>query len=276
MKKKYSFIILHYLTIDDTINCINSIQKYFFDFDYSIIVVDNASSNGTGEQLIKKYNNDDKIKVILNKTNLGFAKGNNIGFKYAKDNIKPDFIIMINNDTFFSQRDFLTLVNESYEKYQFALMGPKIILKDNSIYQNHEYLRDIKTLKKIIRKLKIKLFFNKFYLLFFFQSINSKIKKVNKKEDENYNRLKHNVVIHGCCLIFSKMYIDKFDGIPDLTFLYCEEDLLQIRLLKNNLTSLYNPSIRIHHNQYGATDALNKTNRKKDEFVFKNLIKAYK
>lgn len=77
-------------------------------------------------------------------------------------------------------------------------------------------------------------------------------------------------------MVFSSKYIEKFDGIDDRTFLYCEEELLYIRIMKNNLVSVYNPEIIIFHNEDSATNSICKNRRKKELFVLKNLIKSNK
>lgn len=50
----------------------------------SIVIVDNASANGTGRELQQLYQGAENIYVILNPENLGFARGNNVGFEFAK------------------------------------------------------------------------------------------------------------------------------------------------------------------------------------------------
>ena len=103
---KFTFVILHYLTMEDTIDCIESIRDKCRNFQYRIIVVDNASPNNSGRKLEKKYKDDSDIKVVVNRENVGFARGNNIGFKIAKED-KSDFIILCNNDTKLLKDNFL-------------------------------------------------------------------------------------------------------------------------------------------------------------------------
>jgi GT2 family glycosyltransferase len=83
-KHKIGFVILHYLAKEETINCVSSIKEKVGTEDYLIVIVDNASSNGSGNELLEKYENDSKVKVLINRENLGFAKGMNVGFQYLK------------------------------------------------------------------------------------------------------------------------------------------------------------------------------------------------
>ena len=69
--KKVVFLILHYYTLNDTIKCVDSIDKIDYD-NKEIIIVDNGSPKESGEQLKIRYKNRKDIHIILSKTNLGF------------------------------------------------------------------------------------------------------------------------------------------------------------------------------------------------------------
>lgn len=266
------FIILHYQTIEDTIKCIESIKRNILN-NYQIVVVDNASPNSTGEILDKKYYNDDRIKVVLKKENLGFAKGNNAGFKYLKENFNCDFIVMMNNDTEILQENFYNIIEEEYFDSQFDILGPKIILADNTINPIVTKMRTAKDIRNEIIKLRLKLLLNYVHLDRIVD-----IKKIfNKRTSNNLPNERHeNIVLHGCCLIFSRKYIEMFDGIDDRTFLYHEEELLFERARKNNLKIIYSPKLKILHKEYGATKTIAKTKNKTRRFRYKNLILSAK
>ncbi|EMF0409107.1 glycosyltransferase, partial [Enterococcus faecium] len=70
------FEVLHYETINETIQCVESILSNVIN--PVIVVVDNASSNNSGNELIEKFKSYDNVFVLINEKNLGFAKGNNI------------------------------------------------------------------------------------------------------------------------------------------------------------------------------------------------------
>lgn len=85
---KLSIIILTYNKLDYTKNFIESLYKYTKDFE--LIIVDNGSTDGTVEYLKTKP----EIKLILNKENQGFSKGNNQGIEAAEG----EYIGFLNND----------------------------------------------------------------------------------------------------------------------------------------------------------------------------------
>lgn len=81
-----------------------------------LLLVDNGSKNESGKVLKEKYQHENKIHILMQKENLGFAKGNNIGFSYAKEQLKCDYIVLLNNDTFILQEEFFDLIKEEYKK----------------------------------------------------------------------------------------------------------------------------------------------------------------
>lgn len=270
----HSFVILHYNSINDTIECVESIKCNLKDKDYSIIIVDNASTNDSGSELVEKYKDSSNIYVILNKDNLGFAKGNNLGFKMAKNEFNSNFIMLINNDTVINQNDFLDRIEEIYEESEFYVLGPDIITSDK-IHQNPQKMNGY-TKKGVIKQI----LRYSCLLILNYTSLEDKIRKLVRNikgvQEKNYNYLnKHfNVQLHGSCLIFSRKYIDKYDGLYDKTFMYLEEDILFYLCKQNNMTTLYDPTIKILHKEDGATDSTFNKSKMKNRFIYLNSLKS--
>lgn len=90
-----SIIIITYNNLQYNKLCIESIYAKTAYPNFELIIIDNASSDGTVgylQEIAMQHNN---IKLILNQENKGFAGANNIGIKEAKG----EFIILLNNDT---------------------------------------------------------------------------------------------------------------------------------------------------------------------------------
>ncbi|HFI0516497.1 TPA: glycosyltransferase family 2 protein, partial [Streptococcus suis] len=88
--KKFTFVILHFIALEMTIETIEVLLKNFSKYDFNIIVVDNASPNDSGRELSEMYKNHQRIDIMLSDKNLGFAKGNNLGYSFAKLKYQPD------------------------------------------------------------------------------------------------------------------------------------------------------------------------------------------
>jgi GT2 family glycosyltransferase len=274
---KFSFVILHYLSFKDTSECIDSILQNLSYDNYNIIVVDNASTNDSFDRLKEKYCCNEKIYFIKNEKNLGFARGNNVGYRFAKYKLNSDFIILLNNDTIIEQNDFLETIITKYEKTKFYLLGPDIIGLDGS-HQNPQRLEvlNISSTKKLIRQIRLKVVLNYFCLDQIATLLYDFIKKKVKGQEIYYSKELTNVQVHGACLVFSPDYVKKFDGLYDKTFLNAEEDILCYTLIKENCKIIYTPEVRIIHKEYGSTNLLYKSNCKRRRFRYKNSIESLK
>lgn len=87
-----SIIIVNYNTKELTKNCINSILEKTHGVEYEIILVDNASSDGSPEA----FSHYADIIFIPNKENIGFGRANNVGIRIAKGK----YIFLLNSDTY--------------------------------------------------------------------------------------------------------------------------------------------------------------------------------
>ena len=124
------FVILHYLAIDETKRCVEYINKNIDTDMYQIVIVDNNSANGSGKMLQEYYEQQTKVTVLLNEENLGFARGNNVGFLYAKKQWNPRYIVLLNNDVYLLEMELVRKLDVEYEKSGFAVSGPLIMTAD--------------------------------------------------------------------------------------------------------------------------------------------------
>ena len=89
---KLSIVIVNYNVKYFLEQCLCSIEQAAGDIDHEVIVVDNASTDGSTEYITERF---PKVKWIASKENNGFSKGNNIAFAQAKG----EYILMLNPDT---------------------------------------------------------------------------------------------------------------------------------------------------------------------------------
>ena len=276
---KFSFVILNFNTYSDTIECVNSIYKYTNPnlVKFNIVIVDNGSTNDSYDVLYNKYYNVKEVKLIKSDYNLGFSKGNNLGFKYAKNKFKPDFIIMCNSDTEILNKKIYSEIIKSYDKYDFAVLGPKEKLSNDFYYPLNMVMYNYDSIMLKIKQFKKDLFFIKFHLEWLDSFICKIYKNFHYYENNKIldnNKLHRNIVLHGAFLVFSRNYIIKFDGLDDRTFLYCEEYFLYKRLIDNNLISVYNPKIEIFHKKESSTNSVTKDIRAKKINRLNNELKS--
>ena len=116
-------IILNWNGLEDTVECLESLKKITYP-NYEVIVVDNGSEGDDAKVLREKFS--DYVHVIENDKNYGFAEGCNMGLRYALENSKLDYVLLLNNDTVVAP-DFLTeLVRAAESDPSIGIVGPKI------------------------------------------------------------------------------------------------------------------------------------------------------
>jgi GT2 family glycosyltransferase len=117
-----SIVILNY----NGNSCLEECLKSVFDITYpnfEVILVDNASRDSSLATARKVFGGDPRLRIVANKTNVGFSGGNNIGFDYSKGK----YIVFLNNDTVVDQ-DWLAPLVCAMQK------DPSIGLAQSMIY----------------------------------------------------------------------------------------------------------------------------------------------
>ena len=269
--KKVVYIVLHYNTFDETVTCMDKLKK--LDDAYTVIVC-NGSKNDSDKLVYDKYNGAKNVDVLISETNLGFAKGLNVGIKYAKNQLGADFVVCINNDVLIDQVDFSKKVISAYESEKFALCGPDVI-NPSGHHCNPQYM-SVPTIESVTKMLKMyernlrrcKTFFGLPDM--FFCALG---RIFPRKTDDSGEKM---MAVHGCALIFSKDYLDKYDGLYDGTFLFGEEEILSYRLYKNNMKVAYCPELVVLHNESKSTKDMLKNTAKRHAFYYTHIIESTK
>ena len=122
-----SIIIVNYKTQAVTLNCLKSV----FDSDFSnikteVIVVDNASGDGSAEAFKAAF---PKIHLIVNDSNLGFSKANNIGIQAAKGN----YVLLLNSDTEVRPDSISRCMDYIKKHSDIGALGCKVLLSDGTL-----------------------------------------------------------------------------------------------------------------------------------------------
>ena len=267
---KFCYVILHYRTEEDTVLCVESMKKATPEAD--IVIVDNASKNGSIERLIKLYGKDKQIHIIQNKENLGFASGNNVGYFYAKNTLKADFIAVSNNDIVVDTLHLDHKVAEIYEREQFHLLGPDIVSLIDGHHQN-PMLPKTTSVKKINREI------NRYRLLLLISRLGVyDLLKPKEKKTTSHFDLKDSeigVQLHGSFVIFSPIFIAEENmAFREGTFLYMEEAILSQYCRKKGYKTIFDPEIRVYHKEDSSTNSIFDKGKEKREFVFKHMIQS--
>jgi GT2 family glycosyltransferase len=115
-----SVIILNYNVRHFLELCVLSVQNAIQNIDAEIIVVDNNSQDDSFAMMKKRFPN---VKLIENKENSGFPKGNNIGVAAAQG----EYICILNPDTVVAEDTFTKVLAFAKKQKELGIVGVKLI-----------------------------------------------------------------------------------------------------------------------------------------------------
>jgi GT2 family glycosyltransferase len=207
---KISVVILNWNGKNYIEKCLDSVAKLEMDdFEIEIIVVDNASSDGSPELVEKKYPD---IKVLKNKNNLGYSGGNNVGLKDAIQN-GADYVLVLNPDTLVDKNLLVELLTTFNSGKQIGIVGPKIYFAKG--YEYHKERYEEKDLGKVI-----------FYAggIVDWKNILASHRGVDEVDNGQYEMADDTGFITGCAMMISKEVISKIGYFDEKYFLYWEDN----------------------------------------------------
>ena len=257
----------------------------------AVVIVDNASNNGTAERLRDEYASNSRVVLLENGENLGFSRANNRGFILANEVFSPRHIVVLNNDTAIEQANFLERIEELYEQEgEPFVIGPDIYVRRKGRHQSpmRLNLRTRDEVQRSLDRLRSEPFdwspavWAKAALRDMLartadgRGILQKRGRV-KQAAQDWNRPARNCVLHGAAMVFTRAFLETGEKpfVPE-TFLYEEEQILAVRCRKNKWDCLYTPELQVIHFDDGSTDLLTGNATAKDRFVKRHEIESHK
>ncbi len=118
-----SVIIVNWNTKDLLIECLKSIKEQETDHQIEVIVVDNGSEDGSKEEVSRIFPD---VKLILNSTNLGFSKANNLGMRVSNGR----YLCLLNSDVRLLSGCLQRLTDHMDSNPSVGMAGPQILFPD--------------------------------------------------------------------------------------------------------------------------------------------------
>lgn len=223
-----SVIILNYNVKHFLAICIESVQKAIKNLSAEIIVVDNASTDGSKEMVTALY---PEVTYIYLDKNEGFPKGNNIGVQHAKGT----YICILNPDTIVSEDTFTNLLAEYKNKKNVGIFGTELI--DGAGNFLPESKRGVPTpwvaFTKVLGLYKLfpsSKWFNQYYA----QHLNS-------------NQSGEVAILVGAFMLLEKNLYEKVGGFDEGCFMYSDDIDLSYLVLKEGKQNYYIPNTTVIH-----------------------------
>lgn len=227
-------VIINYKNYKETISFIKSLCNLDID-SKSFCVVDNSCDSHEFEMLNDSLQNILNLSLIDAKSNLGYAKANNLGANQLIEKY-PElvYIIFSNSDITFPEKDVVKyLKNKMDGDNSIACCNPKIIDSKEVYYQT---------------PFKFVPFNYKFSLKYLLFPFNFMMRKPFFWDDLVYNANENNYHrLSGAFLMVRKSSFLDVEGFDDFTFLYAEESILSDRFRNKGFLSMYFPNRKIYH-----------------------------
>jgi len=216
--KKLSVIIVTWNSSATIEECLKGLEKQSGE----VIVVDNNSSDDT----VNKVNKYSQVKLIENKSNLGFAAANNIALKKAES----EFIFLLNPDAKLGKDALEKMAKFMEENKDVGVVGPKLINADGSIQ------KEITPFPNLLNQILILL---RLHRLPWFSEL--------VYPNYDYDKIQEVEHLMGSALLVRRGVFDKIGLFDENFFLWFEETDLEKRAKEAGFKIVYYPKAEVKH-----------------------------
>jgi GT2 family glycosyltransferase len=202
--------------------------------DFDIVVIDNASIDGSVEYLKKEF---PSVKVVESKENLGFGKGNNLG---VKEYPNYDAYLFLNNDVSVP-KGFLDNLVKELQKENVGAVGPKVLYSKEKVGKE----------KRVINSAGI--YVDRHYMAY---------DRYDKEEDNpKYSVVEEVDALMGGAFLVKREVFEKVGGFNPNMFLYYEDIDLSLRIRDLGYKLHYVGTSEVYHDHMASSKDLGKRKR---------------
>ncbi len=222
-----SIVIVSWNVRKDITNCISSLSVNPPVCSFETIVVDNASSDGSAQEIREQF---PEVTCVANDQNYGFAAANNQGIKLAKG----EYLLFLNPDTIVRSGSLDPLVTFMDSNKDVGACGPKLLNEDGSTQRS---VRKFPSYRGALYR---------FTFLKYFKIFKNSYRSWLMRDFDHQSRIDVNQLM-GAALLVRKSIIDEIGGFDENFFMYYEEVDLCYRIKKHGWRIVFLPQASITH-----------------------------
>jgi len=204
-----------------------------FGLELEVIVVDNASADGSAEAIEAAFPD---IRVIRNERNIGFAGGVNVGLRAARHPL----VLLLNPDTRLLGDVLLRLVDYADAHPEAGIIGPRVLNEDGSVqascFRFPSLLNEVLSATYLYQLLPSSRFFNR-----------------ERLGGRNFASAEPVDAVSGCCFLVRRSVLDAVGLLDEGFFMYAEETDLCYRTWQAGHEVHYAPVGEIVHLKGGSS-----------------------
>ncbi|MCR9216964.1 MAG: glycosyltransferase family 2 protein [bacterium] len=232
-----SILIISFNTREMTLECIRSVFDQTSKTDFELIVLDNASADGSADAIETEFGG--RVRLIRSEDNLGFAGGNNAAAKCAKG----EFLLLLNPDTVVLDGAIDKLLAFAAARPDAGIWGGRTVFADGSLNPASCWSRQ--TLWSLTSQ------------AMGFSSLFRKSSFFNPEGLGGWDRegVRQVDIVSGCFLLIRRDLWDRLDGFHPDFFMYGEEADLCLRAESFGACPMVTSEATIVHHG-GASEAV--------------------
>lgn len=234
LKPGLSIIIVSWNTKDVTDKCLRylkaAVDNVCDKLDTEVIVVDNNSNDGTSEMVEKKY---PWVKLIRSGINLGYAKGNNLGFKNS--NSKNKYLLLLNSDAYVEKDTLANSLDYFINNKECDVLGCKLLRGNGTLQPSGGYLPTPVSVWSWFWGLDLVPLINKFFNQF------------HPRDNEFFKSDRKVGWVQGAFLFMAREVFEKTKGFDEKLFMYMDEVEWSRRVYDFGYNIFYTPRFSITH-----------------------------
>ncbi len=247
--KEISIVIVSWNALEFLRGCLLSVRESGGSAIREVIVVDNASSDGSADMVAKEF---PEVILVRSHENLGFARANNLGLARASGR----WLALVNSDVIIHPGCFERLVNALEKDGRVALVGPKVFGADGGLQRT---CRRLPTLwNTLCRTLALDSAFRHWSLF-----SGREMRHWSQKEQSEVE------VLSGCFWVARRQAVEEVGGLDARFFFYAEDVDWCKRLRAAGWRVLFVPEATATH--FGGGSSANAPLRYSVEMLRANL-----
>ncbi len=216
-------LILNYKAASESISCVESILKHCASINH-LVLIDNNSADGSFEAFKQwqQSTRQDKVTVLANPVNNGYAGGNNHGIRWALEHLPVKNFWILNNDAHVDNDAFKPLEDALAENNR-QIVGSIIINANTGRLECYGGGKLYALLGK------------------------TKLLGKNMAVEDIPNMQEHPDYVMGCSMAFAKTLLDEVGFMDEEYFMYSEELDWQYQAKKFGISIQVIPASRLYH-----------------------------
>ena len=211
-------VVLNWNGAEDTLACLRSLAGVESP-SCRVLVVDNGSTDRSAERIRAAFND---IELLLLPANLGYAAGNNAGFRRVME-LGAEMVIFLNNDTVVDAGFYLPLVETLQKNSSAGIAVPKIFYYDrpDTLWYGGGIVRLSTGLVSHVG--------------------------LRKKDAPEFSYPGTTGYATGCCMAMRCMDFQALGGFDESFMMYAEDVDLSLRVCSLGMSIQYVPSSKVWH-----------------------------